>query len=120
MTKRKTSFTNKLLNNRFFLKDGFFSKTAVILVAAWVIVLFKFAFQGCLINIPVYDWVFKWPISFDWADAGAILGAVSSLYFSVHNLGNKKNGNGNGDCNDHKDEHREEDRKEGDVNDHRS
>jgi len=84
----------KSLNNRFFCKDGGFSKTAVILCLTWAIVLFKFLFATCVIDFIVYGITFHWPIVFNWADAGALTAAASALYFSVH----KKSGN-NGSAN---------------------
>ena len=83
-----TVFTNKLMNNRFFLKDGFFSKTAAILTATWVFVLFKYLFEACIITftIPVVGVFIYWPVLFDWASAGAITASASALYFAVHNL----------------------------------
>ena len=79
---------DKLLNNRFFLKDGMFSKTAAILTATWVFVLFKYLFASCVLSfvIPVINVYIFWPIVFTWADAGAITTSASALYFAVNNL----------------------------------
>jgi hypothetical protein len=80
---------NYIKNNEFFQKNGSFSKTAVILCAAWVLVLFKFLFATCVIDITILGIRINWPIIFNWSDAGAVLGAASSLYFAVHNMGKK-------------------------------
>ena len=82
------TFKNAILENRFFLKDGMFSKTAAILMAAWTFVLFKFLFATCIITftIPVVSVYIYWPIIFNWADAGAITTSASALYFAVNNL----------------------------------
>jgi len=82
------TFKNAILENRFFLKDGMFSKTAAILMAAWTFVLFKYLFASCILSfvVPGINIFIHWPIIFNWADAGAITGAASGLYFAVNNL----------------------------------
>lgn len=86
--KIQQTMSAKLLNNRFFLKDGLFSKTAAILVITWTFVLFKYLFATCILSfiVPIVNVHILWPIVFDWADAGAITGAASALYFAVNNL----------------------------------
>lgn len=83
---------NKLLNNRFFRKDGEFSKTSAILCATWAFVLFKYLFATCELDfmIPYFKIKMHWGIVFNWADAAAITSSASSLYYAVHNMGNKK------------------------------
>lgn len=96
---------NKVLNNRFFTKNGEFSKTSAILVATWVFVLFKYLFATSVFDfmIPYIKIQIHWNIVFNWPDAAAITGAASSLYFAVH----KKTSDGN------KEEKKEMEKKEG-------
>jgi hypothetical protein len=69
---------------KIFNKDGGFSKTSVILVFAWVITLFKYMFQGCVLTIKYLS--INWAIVFNSGDAIAIVGAAAALYFTVHNI----------------------------------
>lgn len=89
----------KALNNRFFIKNGLFSKTAVILCATWAFVLFKYLFATCVIDFVVYNIAVHWPIVFNWADAGALTTAASALYFAVHKPGSNGNGSANQESN---------------------
>jgi hypothetical protein len=66
-----------------FFKNGVFSKTAVILVVAWVMGLGMWLTQGLMggstilgITVPV----------FSSGDFLAVVGAASTLYFSNHNI----------------------------------
>jgi hypothetical protein len=77
-----------LLENRFFMKKGVFSKTAVILCVTWFIVLFKYTFAPSILDFMIGNLHIRWPIVFDWADAAALTSAASALYFSIHNVGN--------------------------------
>jgi len=77
---------NKVLLNRFFLKDGGFSKTSVILCITWVFVLFKYLFSYCIVNFMIFGVQIYYPIVFSWTDAAAITGSASSLYFAIHNI----------------------------------
>lgn len=75
---------------KMFHKDGTFSKTAVILVTAWAVALFKWLLQGSHLVIARIG--FDWTIVFNSGDAVAVLGAASTLYFAVHNVTKLKNG----------------------------
>jgi len=71
-----------------FKKNGYFSKTAMILVMTYTAVLVKFLVGGMTIAglaIPVLDT----------GTATSLLGAATTLYFTTHNLTQWK-GNGNG------------------------
>jgi hypothetical protein len=80
-----TKIVNSLLSNRFFLKNGIFSKTAVILTVTWAFVLFKYLLAPCIFDLHVFGFRIYWPIVFNWPDAAAITTAASTLYFAVHN-----------------------------------
>ena len=70
-----------------FKKNGYFSKTAMILVMTYATVLVKFLLGGLTIagmSIPVLDA----------GTATALLGAATTLYFGVHNLTQWKGNSG--------------------------
>ena len=62
-----------------FRKDGYFSKTAFILIVTWFIVLVRYIVAGFTI----------FGTTLDYPDAGltiGILAAASALYFGNHNI----------------------------------
>jgi hypothetical protein len=62
-----------------FRKDGYFSKTAFILIITWFIVLIRYIFAGFTV----------FGTTLDYPDAGLSIGlltAASALYFGNHNL----------------------------------
>ena len=62
-----------------FRKDGYFSKTAFILIITWFIVLIRYMIAGFTI----------FGTTLDYPDAGLSIGlltAASALYFGNHNL----------------------------------
>jgi hypothetical protein len=62
-----------------FRKDGYFSKTAFILIVTWFIVLVRYILAGFTI----------FGTTLDYPDAGLSIGlltAASALYFGNHNL----------------------------------
>lgn len=68
-------------NKGFFLfrKDGYFSKTAFILIVTWFIVLVRYIVAGFTI----------FETTLDYPDAGLSIGlltAASALYFGNHNI----------------------------------
>jgi len=70
-------------------KDGQFSKTSMLLVASFVVVLTKVLLGGMTIAGVVVGTI-------DAALAAAVLGAATTLYFGTHNLTKWKQSNGNG------------------------
>jgi hypothetical protein len=77
--------TNSIFSNRFFLKNGIFSKTAAILSVSWAFVLFKYLLAPVIFDFTLFGIKIYWPILFNWADAAAITTGASTLYFAVHN-----------------------------------
>lgn len=65
------------------MKNGEFSKTSAILVAAWVSGLGLWLLQGLGAGAIISGHVIP---SFDASAALAMLGAASSLYFATHNI----------------------------------
>lgn len=62
-----------------FRKDGYFSKTAFILIVTWFIVLVRYMVAG----FTIFGTTLKYP------DAGLSIGlltAASALYFGNHNI----------------------------------
>lgn len=70
---------NKQKGFILFRKDGYFSKTAFILVITWFIVLIRYIVSGFTI----------FGTTLDYPDAGLTIGlltAASALYFGNHNI----------------------------------
>ena len=72
-----------------FKKDGEFSKTAMILVASFVVVLAKALLGGMTIAGIVISKI-------DPMLATGVLAAATTLYFGTHNITKWKSPNGNG------------------------
>ena len=68
---------------KFFMKNGEFSKTSAILVSAWVVGLAMWVVQGLAAGASILGWTIP---PFNSSDFLAVVGAASTLYFTVHNI----------------------------------